>query len=60
MEKSRQLTYNAFRANWLERGPLFAKSLQIFVERTFRPIATFAGGYFLLHLPVFLSVSQIV
>lgn len=57
MDKSRELTYDAFRANWLEQRPLFTKSLSIFVERTFRPIATFAGGIFLLHLPVFISVS---
>lgn len=59
MEKSRKLTYDAFKSNWIEHGLFFRKSLSIFVERTFRPIATFAGGLFLLQLPVFLSVSGI-
>lgn len=59
MEKSRKLTYDAFNSNWMAHGPLFRKSLSILVERTFRPVATFAGGLFLLQLPVFLSVSNI-
>lgn len=57
VEKSRKLTHDMFLSNWIERGPLFKKSLGILVERTFRPIATFAGGVFLLHLPTFLSVN---
>ena len=45
-----------FHANWIEQNNTFKKSLMIFVERTFRPIAAVVGGLFVLNLSTFLRV----
>ena len=57
LEKSKSLTTDIYKSNWIQQNPKFKKSLMILVERTFRPIATFVAGLFGLNLTTFISVD---
>lgn len=54
---SAKLTHSIFASNWTDRDAKYKRAFTIFVERTFRPMAIYAGGLFLLSLPTFLSVT---
>lgn len=54
--KSADLTLNMYKSDWISQTKSFTSSMKIFMERTLRPIVPYAGGFFLIGLPTFISV----
>lgn len=57
LAKSMKLTYAIFKSNWIHAPNQFKRELQIFAERTMRPITIFAASVFILNLATLLKVS---
>lgn len=53
---SKLITHRIYDSNWIDKSQKYKKAIKIFVERTFTPIAFYAGGQFLLDLQSFLQV----
>lgn len=51
---------SVYNSNWIEQSPRFKKAMLIFVERAMNPLEPMAGGLFIVGLPLFVSVSNIV
>lgn len=58
MDTSEGITHAVYSSHWLERSQRCKRACLILVERTFHPIAIWAGGLVLLSLPTFVSVSH--
>ena len=56
IEKSRRLTDSIYASDWINQDQTFKSSLLILVSRTFKPLATSAGGLYVLNLTTFMSV----
>lgn len=58
LDESEGITNAMFSSQWMDRNLRCKRAYMIFVERTFHPMAIFAGRLFLLSLPIFVRVSS--
>lgn len=57
---SKLVPFSIYNSNWIEMSPRFKKAMLIFVERALNPLEPMAGGLFIVGLPLFVSVSNII
>lgn len=60
LDISERLTYAIYSSDWTERNAKCKRAYLIFVERTCKAMAMFAGGLFLLSLPTFVSLIMVL
>lgn len=57
LHESDGITHAVYSSQWIGRNDKCIRALRILVERSMRPMTTFAGGVFELSLPTFLKVG---
>lgn len=56
--KSESLSYEIFKSNWIPAPKGFKRAIQIYTERTLKPIVILAADIFMLNLITLLKVSR--